>query len=89
MVFVMTLLSLVDGVWKHRISLKLIICTPDNKMPLMKWHKIEIIFHEPISMKGKTLKDVDMVKKQVFELIDRTLKEKNCIQYEDNKRNAS
>lgn len=65
------------------------IILPDNKMPLMKWHKIEIIFHEPISMKGKTLKDVDMVKKQVFDLIDRTLKEKNCIQYEDNKRNAS
>lgn len=37
-------------------------------------HKMKVIYHEPIETKGLTLKDLDWLKKQTFEVINKELK---------------
>lgn len=39
----------------------------------MIWHPIRVIFHAPIETKGKTKKDIEDLKKQVYEVIQPTL----------------
>ncbi|WP_340233174.1 lysophospholipid acyltransferase family protein [Emticicia soli] len=39
----------------------------------MVWHPIRVIFHAPIETKGKTKKDIEDLKRQVYEVIQPTL----------------
>jgi len=40
-----------------------------DKNSLLRWHKIEIIYHRPIETNGMTLEDINTLKQQVFETI--------------------
>ncbi len=48
------------------------IILPPNEF-LLRWHRLEIIFHEPVSTSGLTLKDLDTLKQQVFGTIEKEL----------------
>lgn len=49
-----------------------IILPPDQF--LLNWHRIKVIFHEPVPTKGLTLDDLDQLKKTVFQIIDQELR---------------
>lgn len=49
-----------------------IILPPDQF--LLRWHKLKVIFHEPLETAGLTLADVDSVKQKLFSIIDHELK---------------
>jgi 1-acyl-sn-glycerol-3-phosphate acyltransferase len=49
-----------------------IILPPDQF--LLRWHRLKVVFHEPIDTKGKTLDDVEQLKEQLFAVIDGELK---------------
>ena len=49
-----------------------IILPPDQF--LLRWHKLKVIFHEPLETTGMTLDDVDMLKQRLFTTIDQELK---------------
>jgi len=46
---------------------------PDDGKMLVYWHKSKIIYHEPVPTQGLTLKDVDILKNKVFEIIKNEL----------------
>jgi 1-acyl-sn-glycerol-3-phosphate acyltransferase len=48
------------------------IILPPNEF-LLRWHPLEIIFHEPVPTTGLTLNDVDALKRQVFDTIEQEL----------------
>jgi 1-acyl-sn-glycerol-3-phosphate acyltransferase len=50
-----------------------IILPPDEF--LLRWHRLKVVFHEPIDTTGKTLNDVDQIKEQLFVIIDGELKQ--------------
>jgi 1-acyl-sn-glycerol-3-phosphate acyltransferase len=50
-----------------------IILPPDQF--LLRWHKLKVVFHEPLETKGMTLADVDTLKQRLFTIIDRELKQ--------------
>jgi 1-acyl-sn-glycerol-3-phosphate acyltransferase len=39
----------------------------------LRWHRLVVIFHEPIPTKGMTLADLDILKNKVFAIIDEEL----------------
>jgi 1-acyl-sn-glycerol-3-phosphate acyltransferase len=45
-----------------------IILPPDQF--LLRWHRLKVIFHQPISTQGMTLNDVQVLKEKVFKTID-------------------
>lgn len=49
-----------------------IILPPDEF--LLRWHRIKVIFHEPVATTGLTLDDLDQLKKSVFQIIDEELR---------------
>ncbi len=49
------------------------IILPPNEF-LLRWHRLRIIFHEPISTAGLSINDVDDLKKKVFLIIESELK---------------
>jgi 1-acyl-sn-glycerol-3-phosphate acyltransferase len=49
-----------------------IILPPDEF--LLRWHPLKVIFHEPIETVGLTLKDLDTLKENVYQIIDTELK---------------
>lgn len=49
-----------------------IILPPDEF--LLRWHPLKVIFHEPIETIGLTLKDLDTLKENVYQIIDTELK---------------
>lgn len=49
------------------------IILPPNEF-VLHWHRLRIIFHEPISTEGLSLTDVDALKKKVYSVIDSELK---------------
>lgn len=63
-------------------------------MPLLdvnrlRWHRSEIIYHQPIETQGMTLKDLERLKKQTFQIIDRQLKKSNGIPHKAELKNES
>ncbi|MGC3946254.1 MAG: lysophospholipid acyltransferase family protein [Chryseolinea sp.] len=50
-----------------------IILPPDRF--LLRWHKLKVIFHEPVETTGMTLSDVDTLKLRLFTIIDHELKQ--------------
>lgn len=44
----------------------------------LKWHKSEVIFHQPIETKGLTLKDINQLKEQVFAVIETQIRKSNA-----------
>jgi 1-acyl-sn-glycerol-3-phosphate acyltransferase len=50
------------------------IILPDEKKLRLRWHQLKLIFHEPIDTRGLTLKDLDSLKDQVYQIIDTELK---------------
>lgn len=48
-----------------------IILPPDEF--LLRWHRLKVVFHEPISTAGLTVDDIDATKKRVFEIINAEL----------------
>lgn len=53
------------------------IILPDNSM-LLRARRIRLIFHEPIEPAGYTVKDIDMLKMRVFNVVDQELKKLNA-----------
>jgi len=53
------------------------IILPDNTRYLLHWHKVSVIYHEPISTAGMTLDNLNDLKRQVFEVIDEELKQRH------------
>jgi 1-acyl-sn-glycerol-3-phosphate acyltransferase len=49
------------------------IILPDNEF-LLQWHKVKVIFHEPVSTQGLTINDVDALKQKVRAIINEELK---------------
>lgn len=49
-----------------------IILPPDEF--LLRWHPLKVIFHEPVETVGLTLKDLDALKENVYQIIDTELK---------------
>jgi 1-acyl-sn-glycerol-3-phosphate acyltransferase len=49
-----------------------IILPPDEF--LLRWHPLKVIFHEPIETVGLTLKDLDTLKENVYQIVDTELK---------------
>lgn len=49
------------------------IILPDKSPLRLRYHKAEVVFHEPIETKGLTLDDADMLKQKVFRIIDNEL----------------
>lgn len=49
-----------------------IILPPDEF--LLRWHRLKVIFHEPIDTTGLTVNDTDMLKQKLFVTIDNELK---------------
>jgi 1-acyl-sn-glycerol-3-phosphate acyltransferase len=52
------------------------IILPDNEF-LLQWHKVNVIFHEPVSTQGLTINDVDALKQKVRAIINEELKKHN------------
>jgi 1-acyl-sn-glycerol-3-phosphate acyltransferase len=50
-----------------------IILPPDQF--LLRWHKLKVIFHEPLETTGMTLADIDLLKRRLFTIIDQELKQ--------------
>lgn len=50
------------------------IILPDEKHLRLRWHKLKIVFHEPIDPAGLTLKDIAALKERVYSIIDTELK---------------
>jgi 1-acyl-sn-glycerol-3-phosphate acyltransferase len=50
-----------------------IILPPDQF--LLRWHKLKVIFHEPLETTGMTVDDVDTLKLRLFTIIDQELKQ--------------
>lgn len=50
-----------------------IILPPDQF--LLQWHKLKVIFHEPLETTGMTLADIDTLKLRLFTIIDQELKQ--------------
>jgi 1-acyl-sn-glycerol-3-phosphate acyltransferase len=50
-----------------------IILPPDQF--LLRWHKLKVIFHEPLETTGMTLADIDLLKHRLFTIIDQELKQ--------------
>ncbi len=48
-----------------------------EKPLLLKWKTVKLIIHEPIEVKGMNLKNLDDLKKQVFNIIDGELRRQN------------
>ncbi|MGB3181692.1 MAG: lysophospholipid acyltransferase family protein [Cyclobacteriaceae bacterium] len=46
------------------------IILPDNGSLRLKYHKSEVVFHEPLDTKGLTLDDAAMLKQKVFRIIE-------------------
>ncbi|HMV09125.1 MAG TPA: lysophospholipid acyltransferase family protein [Cyclobacteriaceae bacterium] len=53
------------------------IILPDNSM-LLRARRIRLIFHEPIEPAGYTVKDIDALKTQVFNVVEQELKKLNA-----------
>jgi 1-acyl-sn-glycerol-3-phosphate acyltransferase len=53
------------------------IVMPDKNIPPYHYHKLKVVFHEPIITKGMKLEDLPRLKQQVFEVIDNELKHHN------------
>lgn len=53
------------------------ILLPDDGKLLLHRHENMIIFHDPIETKGMSLKDVDLLKTQVFDVISKELRSRN------------
>ncbi len=56
------------------------IVMPDEKIPPYRYHKLKVVFHEPISTMGMRLDDLPQLKKQVFDIIDNELKKYTPVQ---------
>jgi 1-acyl-sn-glycerol-3-phosphate acyltransferase len=54
----------------------IILPDPEN---VLRWGTIKVIFHKPIETKGLTLADVDNLKEEVYNIIDKELKKQNEI----------
>lgn len=52
------------------------IILPDNEF-LLRWRKMKLIFHEPVSTEGMTIKDLDFLKEKIFRIIEKELEEHN------------
>jgi len=50
------------------------IILPPNEF-LLRWHPLKVIFLEPISTTGMTVKDTELLKQKLFTLIDNELKQ--------------
>lgn len=48
------------------------IILPPNEF-LLRWHRLQIVFHEPVPTTGLTLSDLDRLKHQVFGIIEKEL----------------
>lgn len=48
------------------------IILPPNEF-LLNWHRLKIIFHEPVSTEGLSIADIDRLKQQVFQIIQNEL----------------
>jgi 1-acyl-sn-glycerol-3-phosphate acyltransferase len=49
------------------------IILPPNEF-LLRWHPLKVVFHEPIDTTGRTTKDTDTLKQELFTIIDDELK---------------
>lgn len=49
------------------------IILPDSSF-LPKWHKMKVIFHEPLKTEGLTIKELPALKQKTFEIINSELK---------------
>lgn len=49
-----------------------IILPPDQF--LLRWHRLKVVFHEPLETTGMTLADVEPLKQRLFKIIDQELK---------------
>jgi 1-acyl-sn-glycerol-3-phosphate acyltransferase len=47
---------------------------PDEPKPSLRWGKIKLIFHEPVSPEGLTLREIDLLKERVGSVISQELK---------------
>ena len=50
------------------------IVLPDDSRYLLHWNKVKVIYHEPISTAGMTLDNLDQLKAEVFQVIDKELR---------------
>jgi 1-acyl-sn-glycerol-3-phosphate acyltransferase len=48
------------------------IILPDDKL-LLHWRKMKLIFHEPVSTEGMTIKELDYLKEKVYRIIQKEL----------------
>lgn len=48
-----------------------------EKPLLLKWKPVKLIIHEPIEVKGMNIKNMDELKEQVFNVIDKELRRQN------------
>jgi 1-acyl-sn-glycerol-3-phosphate acyltransferase len=53
------------------------IILPDDGKLLLHWHRNMVIFHDPIETRGLMMKDLEQLKKRVYEIIDSELKRRN------------
>lgn len=54
------------------------IVLPGDNVFSARWHRLELVIHDPIDTKGLTLeKDLERIKEQVFATLDATINEKN------------
>jgi 1-acyl-sn-glycerol-3-phosphate acyltransferase len=60
-----------------------IILPPDQF--LLRWHPLKLVMLEPVPTEGLTLRDVDMLKEKIFELIDAEL-QRHLVEYENRSR---
>lgn len=52
------------------------ILLPDNEF-VLHWHRVKVIFHEPILTKGLTMNDIDKLKQSLRNTLDEELKKHN------------
>ena len=52
------------------------ILLPDNEF-VLHWHKVKVIFHEPILTKGLSMNDIDKLKHRLRNTLDEELKKHN------------
>ncbi len=45
---------------------------------LLKWGRLDVVYHEPIKTENLTLADLDSLKKQVYSIIDKQLNSQNA-----------
>ncbi|HMP99920.1 MAG TPA: lysophospholipid acyltransferase family protein [Cyclobacteriaceae bacterium] len=49
------------------------IILPDQDELLLKWGKLKLIFHEPVSTEGMSMKDLDFLKTKVYRIIQQEI----------------